>query len=114
MRLMCTALMKDPRLVGAAEWAPLCSKLRSAGLVFTEQVPLFDGDRLITTFDLALADLKIALMYDGEHHLSRSQRDKDFGISLECQLQGWTVIRVSAGTLETLPMVLFRLLLSRG
>ena len=77
-------------------------------------MPLFDGERLVTTFDLALADLKIALMYDGEHHLSRGQRDKDFRIGLECQLQGWTVVRVSAGTLEQLPWVLFRLLKSRG
>ena len=114
MRLMCTALVKDPRLAGAAEWAQLCVKLRPAGLAFIEQVPLFDGERLITTFDLALADLKIALMYDGGHHLSRNQRDKDFRISLECQLQGWTVVRVSAGTLEQLPWVLFRLLKSRG
>lgn len=114
MRLMCTALFKDPRLVGSASWKPLCAALRPARLAFCEQVPFFAEGRLVTTFDLALVDLKIALMYDGGHHLSRSQRDKDFRISLECQLREWTVIRISAGTLENLPTILYRLLKKRG
>ncbi len=90
------------------------TSLRAADLIFAEQVPLFDGSRLITTFDLALVDLKIAIMYDGEHHLSRGQRDKDAQINLECIVHGWTVIRVSAGTLEDLPRFLSRLLKERG
>ena len=114
MRLLVMALTSDPRLLGHTEWAPVAEALRSARLDFAEQVPLFGGSRLITTFDLALVNLRIAIMYDGEHHLSRGQRDKDFRIGLECQLHGWTVIRVSSGTLDDLPLALFRLLRSRG
>lgn len=114
MRLMVRALSKDPTLIGQTEWAAVAEEIRVAHLAFEEQVPLYQGFRLITTFDLAFPDLKIAIMYDGEHHLSRGQRDKDFRIGLECQLQGWTVIRVSAGTLDDLPLILFRLLKSRG
>ncbi|UUA90033.1 hypothetical protein KBP53_03505 [Corynebacterium genitalium ATCC 33030] len=114
MRLMCTALTEKPNLIGDTEWAQAAREFGSHGLAFTEQVPLYDGPRLITTFDLALTDLKIALMYDGEHHLARGQRDTDFRINLECQLMGWTVVRISAGTLYDLPRILLALLRERA
>lgn len=114
MRLMVMALTTDPRLLGRAEWEPLAKEIRAAHVSLTEQFPVFRGSHLITTFDLALVDQRIALMYDGEHHLAREQRDKDFRIGLECQLQDWIVIRVSAGTLDDLPLTLLRLLRSRG
>lgn len=114
MRLMVMALTTDPRLLGRAGWEPLAKEIRAAHVSLTEQFPVFRGSHLITTFDLALVDQRIALMYDGEHHLAREQRDKDFRIGLECQLQDWIVIRVSAGTLDDLPLTLLRLLRSRG
>lgn len=78
----------------------VCKELQ---VFLVEQLPLYDESRLITVFDLALPDLKIALMYDGEHHLERTQRDKDSRIGIECALRGWLVIRVTAGTLADIP-----------
>lgn len=113
MRLLCSALTAPSPLIDQT-WADIQRQLRPLGLVFAEQAPLYDGTRLITTFDLALVDLQIAVMYDGEHHLARDQRDKDFRIALDCQILGWTVVRVSAGTLEDLPRILLAVLREKG
>lgn len=72
------------------------------GLELTEQVPLMDGSRIVTTFDLAIVALMIGIMYDGEHHLQREQRDKDSRINTEAALMGWVVIRITSGTLHLL------------
>lgn len=88
MRLFCT---------------PIC---RDLGVELTEQVEIFNNYRLITTFDLAIVDLKIAIMYDGVHHLDRGQRDKDSLINIECAAQGWAVFRFTAGTIKELNRLL--------
>ncbi|RSZ64391.1 hypothetical protein EAH68_05200 [Corynebacterium hylobatis] len=79
---------------------------------FASQVPVYtDGtvglpgerrrDRtLLTAFDRAEPRLKIGLMHDGEHHLQRSQRDKDAEITADLMSLGWTVLRTSAGMLR--------------
>lgn len=90
MRLICQAL---------------CDELR---LTLLEQVPVRNGDRLVTTLDLAIQELKIGIMYDGDHHLERSQRDKDSRINLECAVLGWQVLRVTVGTLGQLKHFLFQ------
>lgn len=90
MRLLAQALCKD------------------LGLIVHEQYPLWAGRSLVTVFDLAVPELKIAIMYDGEHHLKREQRDWDSQVNVEAALQGWTVIRVTAGTLPRLPEFLMR------
>lgn len=82
-------------------------------LELVEQFALIDGSRTITRFDLALPDLKIALMYDGEHHLDRQQRDTDSRINIECAVRGWLVIRVTAKTLPLLPRYLEEAVASR-
>lgn len=81
MRLMC---------------ARICNEL---GIELAEQVPLIVDRKIVTVFDLAVPELKIGIMYDGEHHLQRNQRDRDSRINVESTLQGWVVIRVAAGTL---------------
>lgn len=83
----------------------LCKKL---GLMVVEQHPLWAAGSLVTVFDLAIPELKVAIMYDGEHHLKREQRDWDSLVNVEAALQGWTVIRVTAGTLPRLPEFLTR------
>lgn len=81
----------------------ICAQVcREFQLELEDQFPLFDDSRPLTQFDLAIPALKIAIMYDGEHHLQREQRDKDSRINIECTLQGWLVIRVTAGTLNKL------------
>lgn len=115
MRLMCEALINNERIglpydIELWNSLKLIARHRNVNLDFREQVPLYRGEMLVTVFDIAFPELKIALMYDGEHHLERGQRDKDSSITLECTLQGWTVLRFSAGTLQNLPLVLARVL----
>ncbi|RNE48196.1 endonuclease domain-containing protein [Corynebacterium alimapuense] len=86
--------------------------LAGRGVEFREQVPVFeDGQvgalgtrsgrpKLLTVLDLGEPGLKIALMYDGGHHLQRGQRDRDARITAELSMQGWWVLRVSAGMLR--------------
>ena len=91
MRLMC---------------ANVCVEL---GVSLSEQVPLIADGKIVTVFDLAIEDLKIAVMYDGEHHLQRKQRDRDSRINVESSLQGWVIVRFTAGTLRNSASYLKRL-----
>lgn len=79
---------------------------------FGSQVPVYTdgtvggpGERradktLLTIFDRAERGLKVGLMYDGEHHLQRRQRDKDAEITADLTALGWVVLRTSAGMLR--------------
>ena len=114
MRLMCMAVLGHLPLAFRPQWDYIVDALAPLKLQLVEQMPVTLDNQLVTVFDLAIPELRIALMYDGEHHLARSQRDKDFDINLECQLQGWTVLRFSAGTLRKLPWILFRAVQAAG
>ena len=81
------------------------------GLELQEQVVLYDGNRIVTTFDLAISDLKIAVMYDGRHHMDFQQRKKDSLINITSSLHGWTVIRCYSETREKCLEVLEQLIL---
>lgn len=65
------------------------------------QVELFSpaGKRMTST-DLALRDLLVALFYDGSHHLQRGQRDYDSQVLALLQQMGWRVFRVTSGMLD--------------
>lgn len=80
------------------------------GLVVKEQVPVMDGARYVTRFDLALVDprrgVQIGLMYDGEHHGDYKQRQQDSLINVVSAAQGWTVFRFSSATLPLLHRLL--------
>ena len=69
------------------------------GCTVEEQVPLWVDDQLVTVFDLAIPELKIAVMYDGAHHSDYQQRNKDSSITLKMIRQGWTPARCSAATM---------------
>lgn len=88
----------------------ICEEL---GVELSEQVTVSDGNGIITTFDLAITELGIGLMYDGEHHLQRSQRDRDSAINLRCVMQGWTVLRFTAGTMGKIAQLLRELISQR-
>ena len=62
-------------------------------------MPLRVGGQLVTVFDLAIPELKIAVMYDGAHHSDYQQRNKDSSITLKMIAQGWTSARCSAATM---------------
>lgn len=78
----------------------LSSVAQLYGVRFQEQVPFSLGGRRITTFDLAVPELKIGVMYDGGHHWEYSQRQKDAKINLEATRAGWTVTRCSSTTMR--------------
>ncbi|WP_304348497.1 hypothetical protein [Corynebacterium frankenforstense] len=67
---------------------------------WTTQLKIRVDDRLISVADVGCVELKIAIFYDGEHHLKRRQRDKDFARCHEIQSAGWTVIVLTAGMLH--------------
>ena len=67
-----------------------------------------DGDSILTA-DLADPELRIALEYDGEHHLAREQRDHDSAVILRAAAAGWLVIRVTQGMLRDPRLLLERL-----
>ncbi|GAB3082785.1 hypothetical protein GCM10027157_16310 [Corynebacterium aquatimens] len=126
MRLMTRALLEGPGQLPLQLIHPdstdrtaqaiiqLSERISHLGLKLTEQVEVRDGNRLITVFDLAIESLKIGLMYDGEHHLLRSQRDQDSEITLDCAFEDWFPLRFSAGTLPNLPIYLYRLIVARS
>lgn len=47
----------------------------------------------LTAADLACEEFKVALFYDGEHHLRRNQRDHDSEVLQQLRMQGWEVLR---------------------
>lgn len=55
---------------------------------------------LLTVADLADEELKVAVFYDGEHHLKRSQRDYDSKVWAVLTQLGWRTFRVTNGMLE--------------
>lgn len=54
-----------------------------------------DGE-LITEIDLAFPAAKLAVYYDGHHHLNRRRRDVDAEIMAALQDRGWTIFRVTS------------------
>nr|VDG62077.1 Uncharacterised protein [Streptococcus thermophilus] len=88
----------------------ICEEL---GVELSEQVTVTDDRGIITTLDLAITELGIGLMYDGEHHLQRSQRDRDSAINIRCVMQGWTVLRFTAGTMGKVAELLRELITQR-
>lgn len=83
------------------------------GLELKEQVMLHDGDRIITVFDLAIPELRIALMYDGRHHMDFKQREKDSIIGLTSTLMEWTVLRCYQATMHRCLEILEQLIVKR-
>jgi hypothetical protein len=65
------------------------------------QIPVFkDNGNLLTISDLGWEDHGLHLFYDGEHHLKRSQRDKDSKVLAALQRDGGRVIRVVSEDLK--------------
>lgn len=79
------------------------------GAEFLPQVPVYCDGRigescsketgvpLLTVLDLAEVTWKIALMFDGAHHWTKKQRERDARINFELAHSGWLVLRVSYG-----------------
>ena len=69
------------------------------GYTVREQMPLIVDGEIVTVFDLAIPELNIAIMYDGEHHWEWKQRNKDSSINLKIASAGWTPARCSSTTM---------------
>lgn len=69
------------------------------GYTVEEQVPFIVNGRIVTVFDLAIPELKIAIMYDGAHHLEWKQRKKDSSITIKMTAAGWTPARCASETM---------------
>lgn len=77
---------------------------------FESQVEIHDArGRRILTADLADRDLRVALEYDGEHHLRREQRDYDSAVVLRAASAGWLVMRLTRGLVDDPTLLLERL-----
>ena len=53
-------------------------------------VPFIVEGVIVTVFDLAIPEIKVAVMYDGAHHGERKQRNKDSSITLKMIRGDWT------------------------
>lgn len=80
------------------------------GLILREQVPVYRGKQIITSFDLVLCSpdsrLQVGLMYDGGHHGGHEQLQKDSLINIELAALGWRQFRFAS---KTLPLMFDRL-----
>ena len=64
------------------------------------QIPVYVSNRLLTVIDVGWQERKVALFYDGEHHLHRSQRDYDSEVNATMREMGWVTLRVTHGMLR--------------
>lgn len=64
------------------------------------QIKIFGpGGRLLTVADLAISELRVAIFYDGGHHLRRDQRDYDAKVWALLTQMGWRTFRATNGML---------------
>ena len=75
----------------------VCDKF---GLRLEEQVVVRDGGKIVTTFDLAIPELGIGIMYDGAHHGEVKQWHKDAEINTDLTICGWRVLRFTSASLH--------------
>lgn len=69
------------------------------GCTVQEQVPFIVDGVIVTVFDLAIPEIKVAVMYDGAHHGERKQRNKDSSITLKMIRGDWTPARCASETM---------------
>ena len=70
------------------------------GLRLEEQVVVRDRGKIVTTFDLAIPELGIGIMYDGAHHGEAKQWHKDAEINTDLTICGWRVLRFTSASLH--------------
>ncbi|GAB3944271.1 endonuclease domain-containing protein [Corynebacterium tapiri] len=81
----------------------LTPQARDLGVHLVPQVPVRSGERLVTVLDLADPQARVGVMYDGAHHWTRDQRNRDARINAELKAMGWEVIRFSQAALANAP-----------
>lgn len=90
----------DPRAESIPE-SEMRVILRRAGFAAEVQYVVRDGGRRIMRADLALPELRIAILYDGAWHALRKQLEKDRAQQRLMQQAGWLTVHVTAELLRT-------------
>lgn len=90
----------DPRAESIPE-SEMRVILRRAGFAPVVQYVVRDGGRRIMRADLALPELRIAILYDGAWHALREQLEKDRVQQRLMQQAGWMTVHVTAQLLRT-------------
>lgn len=67
------------------------------------QVKIFNGKRFVARVDFAYEEQRLALEYDGDHHLERSAFRFDMERLRELSLLGWRVLRFNADDVLRFP-----------
>ena len=70
--------------------------LTDAGMRPTDtQIPVYEGNRLITKFDLGWKQLRIGVQYEGKHHQTdRGQYVYDLQVLPKLEARNWIVVKV--------------------
>jgi len=70
--------------------------LTDAGMRPTDtQIPVFDGNQLITKLDMGWKDLRVGVQYDGGHHQTdREQYVRDQRALYKLEARNWIVVKV--------------------
>lgn len=92
----------DPRAESIPE-SEMRVILRRAGYAVVVQHVVRDGGRRIMRADLALPDLRIAILYDGAWHALREQLEKDRAQQRLMQQADWLTVHVTRELLRTPP-----------
>lgn len=95
---------------GAESWWESMFRLAllDAGVLVTTQVEICDADGEPFAYsDLGIAELKIAIEFDGRHHFAETQQRKDVRRVQQMQREGWIVLRYTAADLtRRMPQVI--------
>jgi hypothetical protein len=104
------ALMREA--VGSPQETRTRLALVDAGLPEPEVAVLLKDDRgrAGPTVDLAYRQWKIVIQYEGKHHRTKEQQERDVARDRWCELHGWRVVKVTAADLRNglenvLPMI---------
>jgi very-short-patch-repair endonuclease len=89
----------DPRAESIPE-SELRVILRRAGFPVVVQHVIKDGARRIMRADLALPELRIAILYDGAWHALRDVLENDRAQQRALQQAGWLAVHVTANLLR--------------
>lgn len=73
------------------------------GVTLHCQVPVRKDDKIITTWDFAIIEARIGIMYDGGHHGDPKQWESDSAITLALTSMNWCPLRFTRQTYHTAP-----------
>lgn len=76
------------------------------GVTLHSQVPVHKDGKILTTWDFAITEARIGIMYDGGHHGDPKQWERDSAITLALTSMNWCPLRFTRQTYHTAPELL--------